>query len=86
MRDLQNLDWLRVLEKIQISATSERAKQKILQTSPLASAEKATDSFSEIFEAIEVLKLGHRPFMQTLDLFSTWITRLKKGSFYPEYA
>ncbi len=80
MFELQNLDWFRVLEKIQQSATSERAKEKILQTAPLNSADEAQRSFSEILEATEILKLGHRPFMQTLDLFSTWITRLKKGS------
>lgn len=80
MLELHNLDWFRVLEKIQQSATSERAKQKILETSPLANAAEAEKSFNEILEAMDILKLGHRPFMQTLDLFSTWITRLKKGS------
>ncbi len=80
MLDMQNLDWTRVLEKIQSSATSERARQKILETAPLKSADEARSSFDEIREATEVLKLGHRPFMQNLDLFSTWFSRLKKNS------
>ncbi len=80
MLELQNLDWNRILEKIQSSATSEIAKQKILATAPLDSEESAKKSFNEILEAQEILKLGHRPFMQTLDLFQTWLSRLKKNS------
>lgn len=80
MLELQNLDWNRVLEKIQSSATSERARQKILATAPLDSADAAVASFNEIIESQEILKLGHRPFMQTLDLFLTWHSRLKKTS------
>lgn len=78
MKDLPNLDWNQVLEKIKSSATSEAAKQKILQISPLKSAELARNSFRNILDAIEILKLGVRPFMQTLDLFPIWYSRLKK--------
>jgi len=80
MLDLQNLDWLRVLEKIKASATSESAREKILEIAPLSSASEAKESFQEILAAGEVLKMGHRPFMQTLDLFPAWFTRLKKKS------
>lgn len=78
MQDLIALDWIEILEKIRGYATSESAKNKILEIGPLATPEEAQQSFQEIFEASAVLAEGVRPFMQSLDLFSTWFPRLKK--------
>lgn len=78
MQDLIALDWIEILEKVRGYATSETAKNKILEIRPLSSPELAQKSFQEIFEAGGVLAEGIRPYMQSLDLFSTWFPRLKK--------
>ncbi|MFS4460616.1 endonuclease MutS2 [Bdellovibrio sp. HCB2-146] len=78
MQELVALDWVEILEKIKGHATSEAARESIAATKPLARAEDAYASFEEISHAVEVLNQGVRPYMQSLDLFSTWITRLKK--------
>jgi len=78
MQDLIALDWIEILEKVRGYATSETAKNKILEIKPLPSPESARQSFQEIFEASAVLAEGVRPYMQSLDLFPTWFPRLKK--------
>ncbi|KYG62832.1 DNA mismatch repair protein [Bdellovibrio bacteriovorus] len=78
MQDLVVLDWIEILEKIRSHATSEAGREAVMETKPLASKEQAYQSFQEIADATEVLNQGIRPFMQSLDLYSTWITRLKK--------
>ncbi len=78
MQDLIALDWIEILEKIRGSATSESAKNKILEIRPLATPDEAQKSFQEIFGAGAVLAEGVRPYMQSLDLFATWYPRLKK--------
>lgn len=78
MQDLIALDWIEILEKIRGYATSESAKNKILEITPLSTPAEAQQSFQEIFEAGAVLAEGIRPYMQSLDLFPTWFPRLKK--------
>ncbi|WP_413575154.1 endonuclease MutS2 [Bdellovibrio sp. HCB290] len=78
MQDLVVLDWIEILEKIKSHATSDVGREAVLELKPLASAEEAYVSFKEIADATEVLNQGHRPYMQSLDLYSTWIARLKK--------
>jgi DNA mismatch repair protein MutS2 len=80
MQNLIALDWNEILEKVRGYATSESAKNKILEIKPLPNPEAAQQSFQEVFEASAVLSEGVRPFMQSLDLFSTWYPRLKKGA------
>ncbi|WP_374078984.1 Smr/MutS family protein [Bdellovibrio bacteriovorus] len=80
MQDLVVLDWVEILEKIRSHSTSEVGRETVMLTKPLASAEEAYASFEEIAHATEVLNQGIRPFMQSLDLYSTWITRLKKNA------
>lgn len=80
MQDLVVLDWIEILEKIRSHATSEAGREVIMQTKPLASKEQAYASFQEISQATEVLNQGVRPYMQSLDLYSTWIARLKKNA------
>jgi len=75
---LQNLDWQEILLKLTDFATSNSAKEKLESLAPLASAELATQSFQEIKEAEQLLQEGLRPFMQSLDLYYPWMTRLKK--------
>ena len=78
MQDLIALDWIEILEKIRGYATSDSAKNKILEIGPLSTPAEAQQSFQEIFEAGAVLAEGVRPYMQSLDLFPTWFPRLKK--------
>lgn len=80
MQDLVVLDWIEILEKIRNHSTSEAGREAIMRTKPLSSAEEAYLSFHEIANAAEVLNRGVRPFMQSLDLYSTWIARLKKNA------
>lgn len=80
MQDLVVLDWTETLEKIRSHATSEVAREAIMQIKPLSSETAAYTRFQEIADATEVLNQGVRPYMQSLDLYSTWITRLKKNA------
>lgn len=76
--DLNQLDWREILEKLQSLATSEPARARLRETRPLASAAEATKSFRATEEAQSVLAYGERPFMESLDLYSTWFQRLKR--------
>lgn len=78
MQDLVVLDWIEILDKIKSHATSEAGRESIAKTVPLKSPDEAYQSFQKISDATEVLNQGVRPFMQSLDLYSTWISRLKK--------
>ncbi len=80
MQDLVVLDWIEILEKIRSHATSEAAREAVMLTKPLSTPEECYASFQEIANATEVLNQGVRPYMQSLDLYSTWITRLKKNA------
>ena len=76
--DLKALDWLSILAKLQSLATSEPVRIRLSELGPLTSPEKAIESFQAIEEAQSVLAHGERPFMESLDLFSTWFQRLKR--------
>jgi DNA mismatch repair protein MutS2 len=78
MQDLIALDWVEILEKIKNFATSDAGRNRALGLGPLPSPEEAQRSFTEIFEASQVLGQGLRPFMQSLDLYGIWFPRLKK--------
>lgn len=78
MQDLVVLDWIEILEKIRSHATSEAGREAVMLTKPLATEAEAYLSFHEIAQATEVLNQGVRPYMQSLDLYGTWIARLKK--------
>lgn len=80
MRDLHALDWTEVLEKIRGFATSEPGRIRIENLGPLASPDEARQSFKHVMEAGALLHQGVRPHLSSLDLYSTWITRLKKNA------
>ncbi len=75
---LQALDWPEILSQLQGLATSEPARTHLRDLKPLPSAAEAERSFAAIHEAQNVLSFGERPFMESLDLFSTWFQRLKR--------
>ncbi|MFN3697906.1 MAG: endonuclease MutS2 [Pseudobdellovibrio sp.] len=77
---LKNLDWFEILEKISGFATSEQAKNKLLLLQPVDSIATATKSFYEIECASQLISGGIRPHMESLDLFATWMTRIRKNA------
>lgn len=80
MRELQALDWIEVLEKIRGFATSEPGRTRVGNLGPLDSADEARRSFRDVMDAGDVLNQGFRPHLSSLDLYSTWFTRLKKNA------
>ncbi|MCM2282207.1 MAG: Smr/MutS family protein [Bdellovibrionaceae bacterium] len=78
MENLKPLDWNDILARLEKFATSEPARARLRELEPLDSAETAERSCREIQEAQSVLSGGERPFMESLDLFSTWFQRLKR--------
>lgn len=84
MSDLQNaeelnsLDWQQIISKLQALATSEPARRQLMAISPFEKPAAAERSFQQIAEARSILSYGERPFMESLDLFSTWYQRLKR--------
>lgn len=80
MLAIKNLDWSEILEKTAAFATSQQGKIITSSIGPLASADEAEKSFYEIECATGILSDGIRPHMESLDLFSTWITRLRKNA------
>ncbi len=78
MQDLKHLDWNEVLKHLQNSATSGTARMKLAQMQALPSAELAQQSLLDVFDAMEILSQGTRPFMESLDLFEPWLGRLKR--------
>lgn len=77
-QNFKALDWELILQKIQSLATSMSAQQKINLTQPLESPELAKKSFQEIESAFSIVASGIRPHMQSLDLFETWMIKIKK--------
>lgn len=75
---LTALDWAEILNRLQALATSEPARARLRELKPLASPREAVESFRAIGEAQAVLAYGERPFMESLDLFQTWFSRLKR--------
>lgn len=80
MHELDALDWTEILGRIRASATSEPARERLDRLSPLRDATAAEASFSEIMQALSVLAQGSRPHLESLDLFATWIPRLRKNA------
>lgn len=80
MLNVKNLDWSEILEKTSAFATSEQGKNSVLQIKPLASSDLAEKSFYEIESAAQILSGGVRPHMESLDLFATWMTRVRKNA------
>lgn len=75
---LDALDWRIILEKLQGLATSEPARIRLSELAPLKSPSEAKESFEATIQAQNVLSFGERPYMESLDLFSTWYQRLKR--------
>lgn len=75
-----SIDWGLIVEKLESFATSEMARSRIRAIDRLANEAAALESFAEIENARSVLTMGERPFMESLDLFHTWHSRLKRDA------
>lgn len=78
MKNLSALDWSEILKQVEGFATSGSARMQIAELQPLPTPEEAKLSFQNILDATEILNTGTRPFMESLDLFEPWFSRLKK--------
>jgi DNA mismatch repair protein MutS2 len=77
---MTNLDWEEILNRLAGFATSQVGRDLLKWLKPLATAAEAERSFAEIYEAMQVLALGKRPFMESADLYLIWRQRLSKGA------
>lgn len=75
-----SIDWGLIVEKLESFATSEMARSRLRAIEQLANESAALESFAEIENARSVLTMGERPFMESLDLFHTWHSRLKRDA------
>jgi len=73
-----SLDWNEIVHHIQNFSTSGTAKMALQNLAPLESKEAALQKAQDIFDATQILTSGTRPFMESLDLFEPWYSRLKK--------
>ena len=80
MYNIKNLDWNEIILKIKSFATSELGRIDIEKISPLPTAQDAETSFYEIESAGYIIQSGVRPHMESLDLYETWMTRLRKNA------
>lgn len=80
MSDLETIDWQGIVERLAKLATSEAGRSDLCRTSPLASPASAQESFQVISEVQNIIEQGQRPFMESLDLYATWFSRLKKNA------
>ncbi len=78
MDSLQNLDWDKTLLRLKGFATCEKAVDSLEQTSPFSNPQNAMLQLGEIKEALELAELGHRPPVDSLNMFQTWYERLTK--------
>ncbi len=77
---MKNLDWEEILSRLAEFATSTSGRERLRALEALSGPEEAHRSFVAIAEAVEILALGRRPFMESLDLFPLWQQRLNKGA------
>ncbi len=77
---MTNLDWDEILSRLAEFATCQAGRERLNRLAPLPGPAEAEASFAEIAETVEILSLGRRPYMESLDLYSTWHQRLTKGA------
>lgn len=73
-----NLDWEMVKSKMVDMATSEIARAELRKLSHFSSKQKAEAAIDEVTQAQTILLGGQRPFMESLDLFVGWHSRIAK--------
>lgn len=77
---VEHLDWNEILTKIQNFATSGTARLSLQELPPKSNADEARLHLKDVFDAMTLLAQGPRPFMESLDLFEPWHSRIKRGA------
>jgi DNA mismatch repair protein MutS2 len=80
VQELSALDWNDILKHIQGFATSGAGRMNISSLRAFSNPEEALKSVTNIFDAIELIQTGSRPFMEALDLYEPWYSRVKKNA------
>lgn len=80
MSEIRELDWDEILRHIQSLATSGMAKLTLEKISPCGDPAAARAQMQKIFDASEILAQGTRPFMESLDLFEPWYSRVRRNA------
>lgn len=75
---MRHLDWDEIVKKMQSFATSGTAQLTLQNLSPKANADEASSHLRDVFDSMSILASGTRPFMESLDLFEPWFSRLRK--------
>lgn len=75
---MEHLDWKEIASLIQGFATSETAKQQLKEIHPKADATEAELHLQDVFDAMALVQKGTRPFMESLDLFEPWHSRIRR--------
>ncbi len=76
--NLKAIDWHQLLEVLASFASSETAKDRLLQLQVLPSPQAAIQSFDEIENAKQYIFNEERAFVESIDLFPVWKVRLQK--------
>lgn len=78
MSEFKDLDWSEILKTIQSFATSGTARHSLLELEVRSGPEAALKHQKKIFDGVEILSSGTRPFMESLDLYEPWYSRIKR--------
>ncbi len=76
--ELRNLDWREIKTRTEAFATSEAGRAEIRNLGPFANSQLAQASVEQTLACKGILVGGARPHMESLDLFATWHSRLRK--------
>lgn len=76
--EFKTMDWPLIVEHLRNFCTSEISREQIDRINSVSNAQEAAQSFSKIFEFVEIVKTGQRPHFESLDLFQNWCSRLQK--------
>jgi DNA mismatch repair protein MutS2 len=77
-RDSYQLDWHEIVKQMQSFSTASCTRLNLQSLRPFSKASDALAMQSQILDATVVVRMGTRPFMESLDLFEPWYARLKK--------
>jgi DNA mismatch repair protein MutS2 len=80
VQDLSALDWNEIVKTIQASATSGAGRMSIASMQPFSTALDAQKNIEKIFQVVRLLQIGARPFMESLDLYEPWHSRIRKSA------
>ncbi len=78
LNQLIPLDWQEILKIIESHATSSAGRERILELAPFQDPEAALQSVKDVFAATSLVQMGMRPFMESLDFYEVWHSRLRK--------